>query len=450
MRILITTAGSHGDVLPFVALASEFIKRGHEVVLYGNPFFARLVSQAGAAFRPVGTIQEHNAFFSAQSESDPVKAMAAVAREFARLTESYYAGMRADIVPGETLAIGGSLMFAHRLIAETHGGPCATVHLAPAAIRSSIRPARLAANLEWLRVKAPLPVKRLSWWAMDKAFYNPHFTAPFNALRSRLGLSPVKNVFQSWIHQADCVLGMFPDWFACPQPDWPSDLVLTGFPLYDHGIHEPQAAWISEFISAGSPPVGFSAGTATANAREFFAHSVRACERAGMRGILLSHFPEQIPAQLPPTVLHVPYAPFRALLPKLAAFVHHGGIGTTSQALRAGVPQLIRPVAYDQFDNALAATNLGVAREILPSDYNAKTAATMLGELISDTRVHERCRDIASRFAGEPVSIACDTILRRCAVSSPRSGSVEIPTSGQSALAVARSLQPGAGACLYR
>jgi UDP:flavonoid glycosyltransferase YjiC (YdhE family) len=242
------------------------------------------------------------------------------------------------------------------------------------------------------------------------------------------------------------VLGMFPDWFACPQPDWPSELVLTGFPLYDHGIHEPLATWISEFISAGSPPVGFAAGTATANAREFFTHSVRACERAGMRGILLSHFPEQIPAQLPPTVLHVPYAPFRALLPKLAAFVHHGGIGTTSQALRAGVAQLIRPVAYDQFDNALAATNLGVAREILPSDYNAKTAAATLGELISDAHVRDRCRDIASRFAGEPVSIACDAILRRCAVSSPRSGSVEIPTSGRSALPVERSLHASAGA----
>src|SRR6202012_1799180 len=53
------------------------------------------------------------------------------------------------------------------------------------------------------------------------------------------------------------------------------------------------------------------------------------------------------------------YVPLRALLPRCAALVHHGGIGTTAEALRAGVPQVIVPLAFDQFDNAARVRALG-------------------------------------------------------------------------------------------
>jgi UDP:flavonoid glycosyltransferase YjiC (YdhE family) len=161
--------------------------------------------------------------------------------------------------------------------------------------------------------------------------------------------------------------------------------------------------------------VAFSAGTANTHAKNFFATSIEACRLAGLRGILLSHFAGQIPEQLPANIMHVDYAPFSALLPKLAAFVHHGGIGSTSQALRAGVPQLIRPVAYDQFDNSIRTVRLGVARELLPKRYSARAVADALTYLTSDVQVQRRCRETALRFAGgDAVQIACDAIMARC------------------------------------
>lgn len=261
----------------------------------------------------------------------------------------------------------------------------------------------------------PSRVKRALWWMMDKGFYDPLFTQPFNRFRAKLGLPQVERIFQSWIHEADCVVGLFTQWFAPPQSDWPSNVALTGFPLYDHGTQQALSSSISAFLEAGAPPVVFSAGTATATAGEFFKTSIAAAQQVGMRAIVLSHFSEQIPAQLPDNVLHAAYAPFGALLPRASVFVHHGGIGSTSQALRAGVPQLIRPVAYDQFDNAQRTVQLGVGRELLPKHYSVGNVATSLRMLMQDGAIHEQCRVIAERFAhqNKALNMTYDTIHRQ-------------------------------------
>lgn len=411
-RVLISAAGSHGDVLPFVALGREFAARGHEVILYANPFFRRCATDASLAFVPVSTVDAYRTLFRETVESHPGKAFRRVARELADTAPAYHRAMKADVVPGQTITVGGSLLFAHRLLRETDGIPCATVHLAPSVFRSNASPARLVPN--WIDARTPAPVKRLAWWMLDTFFYDPNFTRPCNSLRADLGLPPVERILDSWIHEADCVVGMFPDWFAPRQDDWPSHAVLADFPLDDGGDGRPLPQDLREFIEAGPPPVGFSAGTATATAHGFFKASATACQEAGLRGILLSHFPEQIPSSLPANVIRVDYAPFGELLPRLAAFVHHGGIGSTSQAFRAGVPQLIRPVAYDQFDNSGRAVRLGVAKELLPKQYTPRALAGALKELISDGATHQRCQEVATRLAGcNSPAVACESILDR-------------------------------------
>jgi UDP:flavonoid glycosyltransferase YjiC (YdhE family) len=160
--------------------------------------------------------------------------------------------------------------------------------------------------------------------------------------------------------------------------------------------------------------VVFSAGTATATAHDFFKVSIEASALAGLRAILVTPFAQQIPAALPNGMIHVDYAPFSTLLPKSAAFVHHGGVGSTSQALRAGVPQLIRPVAYDQFDNAARAVRLGVARELLPKQYVPQAVADVLTTLTTDSTLQQHCQQLATRCGnGDSIVTTCDAILQR-------------------------------------
>jgi rhamnosyltransferase subunit B len=441
MRILIITAGSHGDVLPFLALATAFVQRGHEVFLYANPVFEPLITPViqrttapGAAptlrFVPVGTEDEYTTLLNAP-ETDPRAAMARVAASFAQHLRTGHRLLQSHVLPGQTLAIGGSAFLAYRLLRETDGVPTATVHLAPSAIESIARPARLTPDLPWL-AGAPRWAIASLWWLMDATFTQQHFTRPLNRYRAELGLPPVRRLFRDWMQQADCVIGHFPDWFAPRAADWPSTLATTGFPLYDQGGEHALGPELLAFLRAGPPPVAFTAGTATASAAGFFATSIAAGQQAGLRAIVLTQRRSTLPAQLPPDVFHAPYAPYSALLPHLAALVHHGGIGTTSQALHAGVPQLIRPVAYDQFDNAQHALQLGVARELLPRRYTVAAVAACLRILVSDPHIRERCqavRALSLRAEQHPAAApsgphnsterTCDLILARCCPATP-------------------------------
>jgi rhamnosyltransferase subunit B len=101
---------------------------------------------------------------------------------------------------------------------------------------------------------------------------------------------------------------------------------------------------------------------------------------------------------LPPEILWQDYVPLRALLPHAAALMHHGGIGTTAEALRAGTPQLIIPLSHDQFDNAERVKALGVGARLDATRVRADRLADVLDGLLAQPDLAERCRHVAARF----------------------------------------------------
>lgn len=412
MKILLAAAGSLGDTLPFVALGLALQQRGHEVRLFASESYAG--HAAGLPFTPVFSASDSDALLRDPRVTDPRRGMALISEAFAATLPRAFEAMKAEVVPGQTLAVGSTLAFATRLLKDALGVPAATVHLAPAVFRSVHQPPRLGSH--GMFGTLPASLQRAAWWLTDRLLLDRLFTSPFNAYRRQLGLGRVDRVLGAWLHQADLTLGMFPPWFAPPQVDWPAGLVCTGFPLYDNGEAHPLPPSLEAFLAAGEPPVGFTSGTANATSHGFFAASAAACELSGRRGLLITQAAEQLPARLPPGVLHVPYAPFSQLLPHLAAFVHHGGAGTTSQALRAGVPQLVRPMAYDQFDNAHHVQRLGVGERVLPAAYEPAVVARVMGRLASSTALRQHCAQAAAlcRADGDAISVACDAVLSIC------------------------------------
>jgi UDP:flavonoid glycosyltransferase YjiC (YdhE family) len=95
----------------------------------------------------------------------------------------------------------------------------------------------------------------------------------------------------------------------------------------------------------------------------------------------------------------------------VAALVHHGGIGTTSQGLRAGIPQLVMAMSHDQPDNVNRLRRLGVGEAISRAAYKGPAIAKALSRLLGSSEVAENCRTAASRFGdGDAFSRSCELI----------------------------------------
>jgi UDP:flavonoid glycosyltransferase YjiC (YdhE family) len=91
--------------------------------------------------------------------------------------------------------------------------------------------------------------------------------------------------------------------------------------------------------------------------------------------------------------------------------VHHGGIGTTAQALAAAVPQLVMHMAHDQPDNAAHVLRLGVGKPISPKSFRAPAVTKALGELLNSPEIAMRCRSVAAMIGDtDSVGVATSAI----------------------------------------
>lgn len=405
---LIATAGSHGDVLPFMALADGLTKLGHHAIVYGTPLFAKFTPK-GVQFVPVGTNELYYQALSALNDNRPLSSIRQIVAVMTNIIPLIINEMEKDIVPQKTVVIGSVMNPAPHIFAEKYRLPLVNVHLSPLAIHSVHRMGRALPILDNLTKWQNPTLNRLFWRWVDWAVFRSNFTKPINLLRADYGLSPLAVPMIEWINQADLVLGLFDRHFAPRQPDW-ADIQVVGFPFYQQ-VSELSDK-ICAFLEQGDKPVLFCAGTATANAHEFFATSLLACQKLDIRAIFVSHIKEQLPANLPSNILAVDYVPYEQILPKVAVFVHHGGIGNTAVALKSGVPQLIRPCAFDQFDNASRAVSLGVAVEILPKAYQVNNVSRALKELLNNSNLSKHCQTIAQHITLTAVEQACLEIIK--------------------------------------
>jgi UDP:flavonoid glycosyltransferase YjiC (YdhE family) len=220
----------------------------------------------------------------------------------------------------------------------------------------------------------------------------------------------VSRVFRTWIHSPRRVIGLLPDWFGPPQPDWPAALRLTGFPLYDESEQADIPDSLRRFLDAGPPPILFTPGSANQDAARFFRAAIDASARLGRRALLLTRYAGHLPP-LPPTAYHETFVPLSHVLPRCAALVSHAGIGTLAQGLAAGVPQLTMPMGFDQPDNATRLHRLGVARWVLPSQFDGPRVASALQPLLDDAQTASQCRHWASRIrARDAIGDTCDLL----------------------------------------
>ncbi|HEX3396030.1 MAG TPA: nucleotide disphospho-sugar-binding domain-containing protein, partial [Steroidobacteraceae bacterium] len=406
--VLLPTMGSAGDVHPFIALGAALQARGHRATILTNPIFQALIEAQGIGFLPVGTAEEANAAIANPELWHLRKGFQILAQVVGPAIEQIYRLIEKH-ADSSTVVAFSSLALGARVAQEKLGIPSASVHLQPSVIRTladqgMMGPVRLSAS-------RPKWFKQGLFRIIDAAILDRGVKGPLNDLRARLGMTPVDRVMHRWLHSPQLVIAFFPEWFAAPQPDWPANTHAVGFPLWDSDGEAAPLAEAEEFLRAGPAPIVFTPGSAGSTMQRFFKESVRAARQLGMRAMLVTNYPEQVPANLPANLKVFGYLPFSQVLPRTALLVYHGGVGTLAQAIKARIPHLVVPHGYDQFDSGWRIEQLGLGKSIPQSRYRAARVARAIEDILGDNGSAQRRADYASRIdSADAVARACRLI----------------------------------------
>jgi UDP:flavonoid glycosyltransferase YjiC (YdhE family) len=400
MRIALAVDGTRGDVHPMLALAGRLRARGHDVVVCATPDFEADARALGLNFHRVGLgARETLSELSGAVVSGGLRMLREMNRYMERSLRAQFAALPAATA-GAQLIVAAGVQVAAASVAERHGAAYRYVAYAPEMLPSA----------EHAPIMLPMPnlprwANRLAWWLLQRS-YDLLLRGKLARERAALGLAPVSNVF-------DHILTDRPLLAAEPElAPLPADLrertTVIGCLHPEEG--PPLPAKLESFLAAGPPPVyiGFGSMTDTDPARTT-RMILAAVERVGCRALISEGWAGLGEGPVPEGVLAIGSVSHAQLFPRLAAVVHHGGAGTTTNAARAGVPQIVVPHLFDQiyWGERVRALGLGPP-PIRRSRLSAEKLAAALREALENEVIQERAREMAGRLrawraqAGDP------------------------------------------------
>jgi rhamnosyltransferase subunit B len=408
---VIVTIGSAGDLFPFMAMALALRARGHRVSFLAHEQHQPYVAGSGLDFTGL--------------PADPAVLLDPdlwhATRGFGVVWRATRPAM-AKLVPFvDALPQDEPVLLLVHPLALPEADLCrarrpslkvAAAYLAPQNLPTVHDPLMFG---PW-RVPRWVPLRLRRWLLRRLAarFIDPVALQDVNAARRERGMPAANSMLEHLFAVPDLSVTLFPAWYAPTQPDWPQPLYRADFPLFDPDPDAALSPELERFLAAGQgggAPLAFTHGTGNLQARAYFEHAARAVQQLGRRAIFLTPHRDQLPPGLPSSILYQDYVPLRRLLPHLALLAHHGGIGTTAECLRAGSPQLVVPLAHDQFDNAARVAALGVGASLPASRLDDARLAQALAALLDDPDLAQRCRETSLRFGPGPAMQALCTEL---------------------------------------
>jgi sterol 3beta-glucosyltransferase len=348
MRFTILAHGSRGDIQPYIALGIGLQRAGHAVRLAAPGLYQRFIESYSLEFAPLA--------------GDPTRLMRSAVEKAGR----WPAPMRTARVV---------LQFAAPIAAELYADALSACRDADAIIHSLLLTStghQIANDLGCPDFSALV----FAFFAPTAAFPNPLFPAfPFGSrynLESHIQFNRVfwrgNRLAFNWIRRTHPAVPELVDWpfengLRRPTPllygfspnvipvpeEWGQDVHVTGYWFLDAPPGWQPEPGLVEFLEAGPPPVYIGFGSVISREMgQLTWVALDALDRSGQRGVLSTGWGGLQASDLPAHVYPIESAPFDWLFPRMAATVHHGGMGTTAASLRAGVPPVIVPFMADQ------------------------------------------------------------------------------------------------------
>jgi UDP:flavonoid glycosyltransferase YjiC (YdhE family) len=415
--VVLTTIGSLGDLYPVLAVARALEEMGTEARLALPPDDCEVARRWGLPATPFGPSHAELTERMGMTRDEIAES---VLRDPSRLTNRAAIPMLGRLVPeleeiarGAGAVAGTTFALAAPVAAERMALPFVPLLLQPMLTFSALDPPRLGP----FRLAVPRPRGRvaLAWnrtvIGAARLVLRARLRRRLDGARRGLGLGPQGGTpLLDYAGHVPMRLGLWSQRFAPLPGDAPADLRAVGFPPAPPGALPPEAArWLAE----GPPPLVVTLGSiAQGLAGPAFWDEAAAMARAmGLRAVLL-HGEARAPKG--PDLLPLAYAPHAALFPQAAAILHHGGIGTTAEALRAGKPQLVLPVGGDQPDNAARLVRLGLAATLPARRFTAQAGRAALEGLV-DRFDHVAAQAVAAEIAAEDGAVQAALHLTRVA-----------------------------------
>lgn len=405
-KVLIASLGTRGDVQPYASLALEFARLGADVVVATGEGFEGMIAKAGVRYCPLPIDYQkllaapdiQDALYTFKGKIKAARMTKRLQKDVARALYEQTVSDKPDLILYNFKA--STIVFAARKL----NVPALPTCLQPILTATSQYPIS-ALDLPNLGTLG----NRASWWVFGTLF--------------RLGIKPLLGSMRALTGDtvtsgADLMTGHDPHGRAplslqgyssalVPTPDdWPDHALSCGYWFTEPDQDYVPPDELTAFLNDGAPPIYIGFGSMPSKDPVRLTETIlQSLERVNCRAILATGWggltAKHLPNSLRTRVFVMEKAPHSWLFPKCAAVVHHGGAGTTHEALRWGKPSLIVPVFGDQpfWGKRVAALGAGPA-PIKPKRLTAETLATALTQ-ITQAAYQRKAEEVSRQMTEE-------------------------------------------------
>lgn len=397
MNITILTYGSRGDVQPFLPLSLGLMAKGHLVKLAAPSRFKSLVEGYEIQFIPLAGEPEdlsrrlNDAGYNFLKMVRELMSHAIeIGADIARQTET--ACKDADlIIHTFSHAVGAHTLAREMNIPDIH------IQTFPMFTPTGDYP-----NIAMPDLKIPA-LNRFTHYVSQKITW---WTSMFGyeQVRRRAGLPKRKLYFpfdDDPLRLPTPILCAWSPGVLPPSSDWKTNVHITGYYFFNADASYQASAELQEFLATGGPPVCISFGSMVNRDAEKIDRIVReTLKQTNQRGIVLSGW-GSVQHTSSKDLLYLEAVPHDWLLTRCRMVIHHGGAGTTSAGLRAGIPNIVVPFMADQPFWGRRVHAIGAGPEpILVKNLSAENLSRAM--IAAESKViRERAQIIGHKLRGE-------------------------------------------------
>ena len=385
------TLGSYGDVLPMLCIAKQLSQNGEKVFFLSNGYFEYLFTNNDIEFLRLSSSQEYESLINSVDVNRSYELGSALINYLLldplEPILEYLGKISSD---GNIVLVANGTNIGARLYHDKTNCDFVSAYFAPCVLPSSHFFPRLFKY--HLARFLPLTIKKGSL-KLFSFFLNSLLLSKVNRLRSLSGLPKSENILDLF-HSSQSIIGLYPQRFLGVTPsDWPSQFRAIAFPMFDDNLDISKS--LESFLNRGSEPILVCRGTPNTRVEEFMKNASRAIRNLNERAILVSgNFINKLSSK-DENIFYSNFLSYSRVIPRCKAVIHHGGIGTSAQCLRAGVPQLIAPWGVDQWDNSMRLRDLGVALELNTQKGLRLNLEHKLNQLLKNDQISRKSIEIA-------------------------------------------------------